>query len=421
MAKDRPDVNLLKPLAVCALLAALHGSYAAAVPAVSSQRSGIEQSPPQGDAAESVHKFPRTFPIKKFYETPNLAPGKAGDLIRSQEFDEYDLADGVLATRILYHSRSASGQDVPASGVVLYPDGKPPAQGWPVIAWAHAFNGVARQCAPSLSRNVQHGPFLSMYVKLGYAVVATDYAGLGAEGRNAFADAQSNAADVIYSVAAARTAVHGLDSRWVAVGIGQGGAAAIAVDELERETRDPNYLGSVAISGLEDPQEHYQSPTAPGSTPPAAYDLPLFLGFGVKSDYPEFQLKDLLTEQGVALYPRVEQSCADPVIESKRSPAAMLKANWQDNKFVKLYFRRSTLGERAAPRPVIVISSELDPIHTTAQVIARMCKQGDRVEFERLPQSDPSSIFGDSVRDQIAWIQSRFAGRQAESNCPQQR
>jgi len=400
---------------VRALLLSLGSILLVAVPAALARESQAKS-----DVAQSIRERLHTFRISKFYDTSHVGSGKPGDLIRSQEFDRYDLADGVLAMRILYHSRSASGQDVPVSGVVLYPDGKPPAQGWPLIAWAHALDGVARECAPTLSRNVQHGPFLSMYVKLGYAVVATDYAGLGAGGRNAFADAQSNAADVIYSVAAARAAVHGLDSRWVAVGIGQGGAAAIAADELEHETRDPNYLGSVAISGLEDPRERYQISTAPGSTAPAAYALPLFLGFGVKTDYQEFQLKDLLTEQGMALYPRVEQSCADPVIESKLSPAAMLQANWQENKFVKLYFTRSMLGERAALRPVMVISSELDPIHTTAQVISRMCKQGDRVEFERLPQSDPGSIFGDSVRDQIAWIQSRFAGRQAESNCSQQ-
>jgi len=357
------------------------------------------------------------FRINKFYETPNLAAGKPGDLIRSQEFDRYDLAEGVLATRILYHSRSANGQDVPASGVVLYPDSKPPAQGWPVIAWAHALEGVARQCAPSLSKNIQHGPFLSMYVKLGYAVVATDYAGLGAEGRNAFADAQSNATDVIYSVVAARAAVGGLDARWVAVGIGQGGAAVVAVDELEEELRDPNYLGSLAISSLEDPQERYRA-----STPPAFYDLPLFLAFGIKSDYPEFDIKQILTEPGMAFYARVEQSCVEPMIESKRSPGEMLKPDWADNKFVKLYFSRSTLGDRPAQRPLMVISSEIDSmtaIHTTAEAIARMCKQGDRAEFEGMPQSDPGSVFGDSVRDQIAWIQARFAGRQADSNCSQ--
>jgi hypothetical protein len=68
----------------------------------------------------------------------------------------------------------------------------------------------------------------------------------------------------------------------------------------------------------------------------------------------------------------------------------------------------------------MIITSELDSattIRTTEQVIARMCKQGDRVQFERLPESEPGSVLGDSARDQISWIESRFAGRAAESNC----
>jgi len=62
-----------------------------------------------------------------------------------------------------------------------------------VIAWAHDLSGMARQCAPSLTRNLNRGPLLSMYVSLGYAVVASDYTGLGTDYRNAFRDIESNA------------------------------------------------------------------------------------------------------------------------------------------------------------------------------------------------------------------------------------
>ena len=373
--------------------------------------------------SERIEKSPasrRTFPLTKFYDTPDPLPSKnPGDLIRSAEFEEYELPPGVLAVRILYQSRSASGQDVAASGVVLYPDAKAPADGWPVIAWAHAMNGVARQCAPSLARNVQHGPFLSMYVGLGYAVVATDYAGLGTNFRNAFLDAQSNARDVIYSVRAARAAVPQLGSRWIAVGIGQGGAAAVAIAELEHEMRDPNYLGSMVISGLEDFNARYENPSAP-----AFYETPLFLAYGIKTVYPDFDVREILTDKAFALYPRVEQGCGEPVGEAKLTPSEMLKPTWASNKFVRQYFSRNILGRQAGPGPLLVLSSELDPalpIRETAQVIGRMCKQGDQVEFERYPQTEPGRVFGDSVRDQIAWMQARFAGRPASVHCSDER
>src|SRR5260370_25748858 len=129
----------------------------------------------QGQAAERPETL-RKLPLTKFYDTAKpLPPANPGELIRSSEFYEYNLPADVNAVRILYHSNSAAGGDVAASGVVLFPDHKPPAGGRPVIAWAHSLNGVARDYAPSLDRNLQHGAFLSLYVRLGYAVVATDY------------------------------------------------------------------------------------------------------------------------------------------------------------------------------------------------------------------------------------------------------
>ncbi len=378
------------------------------------------QSQVKVEEADRAAANRRTLPFTRFYDTPNPFPGKnPGDLIRSEEFDEYILPEGVRSVRILYRSRSAGGQDVAVSGVVLYPDAKPPAGGWPVLAWAHSLNGVARQCAPSLERNLQHGPFLAMYVSQGYAVVATDYAGLGTSSRSAFSDTTSNATDVMYSVPAARAAVPQLGARWIAVGIGQGGAAAVGVAELQNAMRDPNYLGSIAISGLEDASEGYSR-----SATPSLYEPPLWLAYGIKSVYPDFNIKEILTDRALALYPRVEQTCEDPAGASKLSRADLLKMEWANDRFVKQYFSRSALGGKPAQGALLIISSELDPtipIQQTTQVIARMCKQGDQVQFERYPQSDAGAVFGDSVRDQIAWIQGRFAARPASSNCAEQR
>jgi hypothetical protein len=343
-----------------------------------------------------------------------LPPGKPGELIRKEEFEEYDLPPGVLAVRILYHSRSAAGEDVATSGVVLYPDAKAPTGGWPVIAWAHDLNGVARQCAPSLARNLQHGPLLSMYVNLGYAVAATDYTGLGTNFRSAFSDMQSNAVDVIHSIPAARTAVPHLSPRWIAIGNGDGGLAVVGVAELESEIRDRNYLGGIAISGLEDLQDRYEH---------SDVGALLFSAFGIKTVYPQFHEKDMLTEKALTVYPRIEQACGEPDT-GKLSASEALKPNWENNRFVKQYFSRNRPGQRPAYVPLLVIASEADPatpISKTARTIARMCEQGDRVQFERYADPDPGSVIGESVRDQINWIQGRLAGRPAPSNCSEQR
>jgi hypothetical protein len=389
-------------IAVTAAVAILFGTYLAQAQTPTAKRSEIL----------------RTLPLTRFYDTPHPLPaGKLGELIRSEPAEEYELPPEVSAVRILYHSRSSAGEDVAVSGVVLLPgEEKPPAGGWPIIAWAHGSTGVARACAPSLMRNVGHGPFLSMYVNLGYAVVATDYAGLGTDFRNAFLDAQSNAIDVIGSISAARTSAPQLGARWIVMGEGEGSLAAVAVAEKQIEIHDPGYLGSIAISGLTDAKALYEH-----STQAPSGGVLAFLAYGIKTVYPQFQVTDVLTEKALALYHRIEQNCGEAAAVAEVPPAEMLKPGWENNKFVKQYFARNSPGQSPARGPILIISGDADravPATLTAPVVAGMCKQSDRVQWERYSDLDPGRVLGDSVRDQIAWIEGRFASRPAPANCP---
>ncbi len=359
----------------------------------------------------------RTLPLTKFYDTPNpLPPGKPGELIRSEPSDDYDLSADFSAVRIVYHSRSASRGEVAASGVVLVPDRKPPAGGWPVIAWAHGFSAAARQCAPSLLRNLHYGPLLSMYVNLGYAVVATDYTGLGTNFRSAAMDVQSNATDVIDSIPAAHAAVPQLGSKWVAIGSSLGANVVIGVAEMEGGTRDPNYLGSIAISGVADLEAVYEPPAKEQS-----FRMLALLAFGIKTVYPDFDIRDMLTENAIPAYRQVDESCGRLPDSSPFPVSAMLKQNWRNNKFVEEFFGRNRLGQKPAYGSLLVISDDRDPEvppSMTAQVVTRMCKQGDRIQFDKFSDPQPGLLIGDSARDQLAWIEARFAGRPASNNCP---
>ncbi len=355
---------------------------------------------------------PPTLPLTSFYDTPHpLPPGKPGELIRSEPIDQYNLPYELSAVRILYHSRTAKGEDVAVSAVVLIPDGKPPASGWPVIAWAHEFRGAARPCAPSLMKNLGVGPLLAMYANLGYAVVATDYSGLGADSGKPVVDMQSNALDVIYSVPAARAAVKEIGTKWIAVGPFQGALAAVAV--AESDVRDFNYLGSVATSGVADAQEAYQRFALRSSN-----RMLLVLASTVKALYPEFQLSDMLKDVALPAYQRVTQTCGgetEPEFTNE-----MLKPGWENNPFVKEFFSRNTPGHKSAHGPFLVISGEADPAirsDMSEKTVARMCKQGSRILFLKYPDVDASGVMGASVADQISWIKARFAGYVAPNNC----
>jgi hypothetical protein len=353
-----------------------------------------------------------TLPLTRFYDPPHpLPPGKPGELIRSEPTNQYNLPFELSALRILYHSRTANGEDVAVSAAVLVPDGKPPAGGWPMIAWAHEFRGSARQCAPSLMKNLGAGPILAMYANLGYAVVATDYLGLGADYGKPVSDMQSNALDVMYSVAAARAAVKEIGTRWIAVGPFQGALAVVAA--AESKVRDPNYLGSIAISGLADAQPLYERFAQRSSN-----RMLLILVSSIKALYPGFNVRDMLNEKALPAYQRMAQTCGGET--EAEVTGEMLKPGWEDIPLVKEFLGRNTLGTKAARGPLLVISGEADPAipaDMSAKTVDRMCKQGDRILFLMYPDLDASGVMGASVADQISWIKARFAGHAPPGNC----
>jgi hypothetical protein len=369
-----------------------------------------------GLAPQKFTHAPPTLPITDFYATPDpLPPGLPGELIRSAPFYEYQLSYKVSVVRILYHSRSPTGQDVAASGVVLIPDKTPPPGGWPVIAWAHEFTGSAPQCAPSLVGNLNDGPLLSMYAGLGFAVVASDYAGLGANFPHAAFDMRSNALDVLYAVRAARAALPQLARKWLVAGYAQGGLVAVGVAEAAAQTDDPNFLGAIAISGVADPAQFFsrmlETPT---------YSTLLFLAKGLSVVFPEFHPPDILTPNALPLYEYLNHACqagSGPPLPADR----MLQPAWQENRYVKEFFARNNPGQRSTAAPLLIISGGSDPdvpSSLTATAVAQLCRQKDRVVFISYPNLASSALIGNSVSEQVSWIRARFAGRSAPTNCP---
>src|SRR3954470_1617467 len=92
-------------------------------------------------------------------------------------------------TLVLYRSTDAAGKTDAVSGTITVPKGRAPKGGWPILTWAHGTTGIADRCAPSrFTQSPSEDPTsyserlraqLAAYVRAGYAVVATDYEGLG--------------------------------------------------------------------------------------------------------------------------------------------------------------------------------------------------------------------------------------------------
>jgi pimeloyl-ACP methyl ester carboxylesterase len=204
------------------------------------------------------------------------------------------------------------------SGVVSIPKGKAPKGGWPVVTYAHGTTGIADSCAPSRDvagtpvhpYNNYVFPLLQRWLKAGYAVVRTDYEGLGTPGVHPYLVGTSEGPGVLDIVRAARQ----LDpdvSRSVAIaGHSQGGHAALFAAALAKKyTPDLNVRGTVAFA----PASHIDNQiplttilTNPGGGLSGIVSL---IVRGIAAAVPSLDTTGLLSEKGSALYPETLDAC----------------------------------------------------------------------------------------------------------------
>jgi pimeloyl-ACP methyl ester carboxylesterase len=360
-------------------------------------------------------------PVTVLYSTSALDNSRPGDLLAQEVATNYSLPVSA-AVRIAYHSRDVAGHEVVTTAVVLLPRGTVPAGGWPVIAWAHGTSGVAHQCAPSLMKDVYYGDEgLKEMLQSGFAVVATDYHGLGGPGAHPWVSKQSQAQDVIYSVAAARKAVSSLGHRWVADGHSQGGLAAWGVAELESTLDDPDYLGAISVAGalrLEAFMEFMDQSQG---------GLTMYLGYmawALHTRFPEFRPQDLLTPQAMKLYGSIttEGCWYYGYAAFRHMPRqGVLQRSWRANPFVVRFAQENLQGEQRISKPLLVLAGEADmsvPIAGVRETVARACARGSALSFKSYPGLDHDPTMSHSMPDQLAWMRDRFAGKPAPSSCP---
>jgi hypothetical protein len=205
-----------------------------------------------------------------FYKPPARLPGTShGDVIRSRPLRGGDALKGARRnTLVLYRSVGTSARPIAVSGAVSIPKGRAPKGGWPVVTFAHGTVGIADQCAPS---RVSTGsadfanyyayvqPMERSWLKRGWAVVQTDYEGLGTPGTHPYLNGPSEGRSVLDMVRAARRLDGSLSDVVAIAGHSQGGQAA-----LSAAATAPRYTPSSRSAG---PSPSLPPPTSPSSFP----------------------------------------------------------------------------------------------------------------------------------------------------------
>ncbi|MFD4292538.1 lipase family protein [Rhodococcus sp. NPDC058532] len=219
-------------------------------------------------------------------------------------------ADGY---RVTYRTADHRGASRLSSGAVYVPQGQAPPGGWPVVSYAHGTIGLADQCAPSaVGGTAVEAEFMDRWLRRGYAVVATDYAGLGTPGELAYLDGVAAAHDVVDMVRAGRQLVPTLSPRWVVAGLSQGGHAALSAAHLATAyAPELDYRGAVALGAPTNLDQVFAlgRPGIPNIGVAGLTKFTLFTMAGLRSARPDLNIDSYLSPRGRELATIAQRVC----------------------------------------------------------------------------------------------------------------
>ena len=320
-------------------------------------------------------------------------------------------------TVVLYHTVSPTGRDVAVSGVISIPNGPAPADGWPVISWAHGTTGNAPQCAPSqfAKPNIEQR-FLNEWVGAGYAVAQTDYEGEGTPGLHPYFANAGGAHDTIDIVRAARALDPQIGNRWIAMGHSEGGAVALFAAALAPSwAPDLHVLGVVSYapgSDITDALGYIMTSSRPTRTLP----LGMMMVEGIASTDPGVDLKRILSPRGLELLPQLQSACIDDLMKSPQwnaiPPASLFLPDAPIERLLHDFARNEPLN-LPIHVPVRFEQGTADTIvspGTTQALRSNLCANGVQAELDTIAGANHGTVLARSWTAVKDWVARRFAG-----------
>ena len=351
------------------------------------------------------------------------APAEAqrgGTLISAEPMP--GVANGFQNWRIRYWTTTDRGRPIAVTGVVVAPR-DPSTAPHKVIAWAHGTSGVAESCAPSLSPQFfTKTPALDA-VPAGYVVVAPDYPGLGSPMPHPYLVGTITGRSVLDAVKAARQIKEAhAGNRFAVWGESQGGHAALWTGQLAKDDAPGLRLVGVAAAA---PPTDLAANFRQGSDPNGKALLTAFTTYTWSRYY---GIPLVVGRRGTpGLITRLSQKCLNLDAAPKLLTVLGILTLKRDLKGVELASLQPWSSHVAANStspissvPVLIAQTREDPLvapAVTRQFARKLCANHVRVRWIDLPGKDHSTTAKQSAAATLQWIEQRFAGAPAPSDC----
>lgn len=364
--------------------------------------------------------------LSAFYRWPQTLPEGPGVMLRSEPMlAQPEITGAAVAERILYTSSDVRWHAgiVPVSGTLYLPKGEPPAGGWPLVAWAHGTLGVSDACAPSWTgHKPRDAAYIQRWLENGFAVVATDYQGLGGPGPHPYLIWQAEGRSVLDGVRAALAAYRGkLASKVFVTGQSQGSGAAMGATVIAESYAPDVPLVATVATGLVStfPDGPYKPPqtTAIGSP---IYTSLMLLGGSLPDGAPSAD--DLVADKGKPVLKAARESCT-PEMREIAGRDGITAENVYVEPMDNVLARLTPITDMPAVRltvPVLLgtglADSTLVPTRQYAEVAA-LCAAGNDVVWKTYPGATHNGGLNAAFPDALAFFRGMLAGQKPQGNC----
>lgn len=366
--------------------------------------------------------------LAPFYLPPATLPAP-GTAIRTEPLtfpgttSTLELSDA-SAYRMLYVSQRPDGTPAASGAMVFVPNSPAPAEGRPVVAWAHGTVGMGDACAPSRSprgTNDMAG-WLEQMLSLGWVVVATDYVGLGTPGPELYLVAEAEVNDVVNSVRAVRSWPEAqAGDRYAVFGHSQGGHSSLwagALAEAKAPELDLVGVAAAAPAAELSPIVDAQWPGAVGWViGPEAL-------IGWMYGDPSLPTAGIVTQAGIDNYQRLADECIDLAALEGLARTKLSQSFFEVNPLTSAPWKSVVEEQTPAPlpadMPVMVAQGLADQVvlpWPNAILQEKWCKAGSSLSMLWMGDVDHMKAAITAGPQVVTWIADRFADRPAPRTC----
>lgn len=363
--------------------------------------------------------------LSPFYRWTGALPKKPGEMLREEaQPAQPEITHAALAKRILYSSTDLRWKAgiVPVSGTFYLPKGQAPAGGWPLVAWAHGTLGVADVCAPSWAgHRPRDATWIDRWLENGFAVVTTDYQGLGGPGPHPYLIWEAEGRSVLDAARAALAAHRdALAPKVFVTGQSQGSGAALGATRIA-----PSYAPDVPLQATVATGVVPSFPDGPYKPAATAIGSPhyislLMLGGALPDGAPAADA--LMTDKGKLLLDAARTGC-NTEMRAVAQKNGITAANAFVEPIDRIEARLTPVTDMTPvklPVPVLLGTGLADNLLVPRRQFAAVkafCSAGSAIVWKTFAGATHNGGLLASFPDALALFRTVLAGQPVTSNC----